>query len=368
MGKALKRASKGATHLRLVSAQRRAKTAELSERRHAETAARLATRLATDMVRSQAKAPAKGRKGARRARLAEADPAAADLMTPAPAGLTADVTDEMLSSAQTFGDVLESFGNAIVTSEAAFIESFVESAKQLSQTKLEVPVAVRQDLDDDGNLSGDPTVDTRTLSLSTLILPTLLEVKHGALSMDLVVSELDMTTGIHVKSGGASASFTKAGVGFSAAAAFNYSSVDAESRFKADFATGAIRLDTLFGPSAAARVPDINDYAIGPQILVTQAATAGPASAGPPATPAFRKVTLTVKLLDRFGNEITGKSVDVRLPAELRRRLNNWTTGAVPTASPIVIDLAPAFVAQPAQNYTVDLRYGDVSKIFDVTV
>jgi hypothetical protein len=367
MGKSVKRAAKGPAHLRLVSV--RAKAAQLAERRRASNAEGFATRLATDMIRGQMTAPAKARGKSKSGRKAKAAGSAAHMaafaLAPAPAGYTADVTDELRRGAQSFGEVLEAIGNGIVLSQAALDDAAIETAKQLSQTTLDVAVAIRQELDDNGDLvPGAPTIDPRKLSLSSFILPTLHQWQHVAVSMDLTVSELDATTGVKVKSGGASASVSKAGFGFSAAAAFNYSSVDAESRFKADFAGGAIRLDALLGPREEFRFPEINEFAIGPQILVTQAATAG--SAAPP-NPAFRKVTLTIKLLDLLGKALTG-TIDVRLPVDLRRRLKSWTTGMVSAPGSIDFNLDTPFLAQPAQNFRVELKYGDLSKIVDVTI
>lgn len=349
----------------------RVQPSRVAERRRIKSAERFVTGLVSDMAKGRVTASTVAEIAARTVAGLDAGLARVAVeegISPAPLGLTADVTPELTRDAQSFGDVLSAIGNAVVVSQAALDDAAIESAKQLSQTKLDVTVAIHQDLDDDGNLSGDPQLDTRTLSLSTFILPTLHQWQHVAVSMDLTVSALDATAGLKVKSGGASASVGWSGAGFSAGAAFNYSSIDVESRFKADFSQGAVRLDALLGPREEFRFPEINEFAVGPQILVTQAVTSTPAVTVPTATPATRKVTLTVKLRNTMGHEITGKSIDVRLPADLRRRMQNWTSGMSATANPIVFDLAPAAVAQPAQTYRVELKYGDLSKIVDVTV
>jgi len=377
MARPLKRTAKGPAH-----------PSYLADRRRAKTAGRLVTGLVTDMLQGSGiepngadKAPRRVRRLAPSLRVAAAPQAA----TPAPLGLTADATDKLEQGAQSFGDVLRAIGNAVVVSQAALDEAAIETARQLSQTKLEVAVAVRQDLDDSGDLINDPVIDTRTLSLSSFILPTLHQWQHVAASMDLTVGEIDATAGIKVKSGGASVSASKGAVGFSAAAAFNYSSIDAQSRFKAEFSTGAVRLDALLAPREEFRFPDITDFAIGPQILVAQVAAVVPAVPavaavaatattaaipGSPAVPASRRVTLTIKLLNSLGQPLAG-SIDVRLPPDLRRRITQASTGTLPIAlggTAVVLNLDPKFSGEPTQDYRVPLKYGDLTKLVDVTL
>lgn len=378
MARPLRRTAKGLAH-----------TSYLADRRRVKTAGRFVTGLVTDMLQGSGIEPTGAdktpRRGGRRTRNLQVA-AAAQAPTPAPLGLTADASDKLEQSGQSFGDVLKFIGNAVVLSQAALDEAAIETAKQLSQTKLEVAVAIRQDLDDSGDLIDAPVIDTRTLSLSSFILPTLHQWQHVAVSMDLTVGEIDATAGIKVKSGGVSASASKGAVGFSAAAAFNYSSIDAESRFKAEFSTGSVRLDALLAPREEFRFPDITDFAIGPQILVAQAAAvvppvaavaavpatgSTPAVPGSPAVPATRKVTLTIRLLDRFGQALAGKSIDVRLPPDLRRRITQVSTGTVSiaaTGTPMVLSLDPKFSGEPTQDYRVQLKYGDLTKLVDVTL
>lgn len=298
-------------------------------------------------------------------------PRTAAAEAPAPAGFAADATDKLEKGAQAFGEVILAIGNAVVVSQAALDDAAIETAKQLSETKLKVTVAIRQPLNDDGDLAGAPQIDAQTVSLSSYILPTLHQWQHVAVSMDLTVSEIDATSGLKVKSGSAGATVS-AGIGFfSASGEFNYSSLNAESRLRSEFSNGAVRLDALLGPRDEFRFPEVADFALGPQILVTQAATEGkevPATGTADRVPPFRRLTLTVKLYSREGDELTDKSVDLRLPPELRRRLVNPLSGARPTKDPIDLTLAEKFLAEPAQTHRVQLKYGDLTKIVDVTI
>jgi hypothetical protein len=259
----------------------------------------------------------------------------------------------------------------VAISQAALDEAAIETARKLSATKLDVAVVVRQGLGDDGNLKGDPVVETRRLSLSNYILPTLHQWQHVALSMDLTVSELDATSGVKVRSGGASARLS-AGVGsFSAAGEFNYSSLNAESRLRSDFANGTIRLDALLGPRDEFRFPEVADYAIGPQLRVTQVATSGkevPAAGMVGRKAPHRTVTLTVSLFKSDGTPLTGKSIDVRVPPDLRRRLVTFVGGTVPAVDPIELVLDEKFLPEPAQTHRVSLKFGDLTKVVDVTL
>jgi hypothetical protein len=342
-----------------------------------EEAGRLVSDMVIDMVQGGLTAPKRRKPGDK--------PAAARGLaeqTPAPLGLAADATDELARGGQTFGDVLKAIGHAVVVSQAALDDAAIESAKMLSQTKLKVTVAVRQELNDGGDIPDGvgPQLDERTLSLSSFILPTLHQWQHVAVSMDLTVGEIDATSGLKVKTGGVSVGASVGAGGFSAAGEFNYSSLNAESRFRSDFSEGSVRFDALLGPREEFRFPEIADFAIGPQILVTQDAAVVPAVPKIPATtnptvpevpaiPASRKVTLTIKMMNQKGAALTGKDIDVRLPPEMRRRLTGIIpSGLKPTSAPIVLDLNPNFASDPTQSFRIQLKYGDLTKFVDVTI
>jgi hypothetical protein len=340
-----------------------------------EEAGRLVSDIVLDMVQGELTAPAAAKRQRPGGKPATASRGLA-AQTPAPLGLAADATDELARGGQAFGDVLKAIGHAVVVSQAALDDAAIESAKMLSQTKLKVTVAVRQELDDSGDIPDGvgPELDERTLSLSNFILPTLHQWQHVAVSMDLTVGEIDATSGLKVKTGGVSVGASVGAGGFSAAGEFNYSSLNAESRFRSDFSEGSVRFDALLGPREEFRFPEIADFAIGPQILVTQEASVVPkVPANPPTVlkeiPASRKVTLTVKMQKQTGEALTGKQVDVRLPPEMRRRL----TGTIPsgmkaTSAPIVLDLNPDFASDPVQSFRVQLKYGDLTKFVDVAI
>jgi hypothetical protein len=294
--------------------------------------------------------------------------------TPAPLGMSADVTDELAAGGQAFGDVLKSIGHAVVVSQAALDDAAIETAKALSETKVEIALAIRQHLDEFGNISDAaddaPEVDTRTLSLSNFILPTLHQWEHVAVSMDMTVGEIDATSGIKVKSSGVSVGATYGASGFSAAGEFGYSSTNAESRFKSDFASGSVRFDALLAPREEFRYPEVADFAIGPRILVEQTPSAiaeVPASTNPvvSAKPASRKVSLKVDIKKSDGTVNAGKSVEVRLPADLRRRLVS-PPSTIPTGASKDLELKPEFAKDPAQSFVVQLTLGQLSKNVDV--
>jgi hypothetical protein len=293
--------------------------------------------------------------------------------TPAPLGMSADVTDELAAGGQAFGDVLKSIGHAVVVSQAALDDAAIETAKALSETKVEIALAIRQRLDEDGNLDaaeGATEVDTRTLSLSNFILPTLHQWEHVAVSMDMTVGEIDATSGIKVKSSGVSVGATYGAAGFSAAGEFGYSSTNAESRFKSDFASGSVRFDALLAPREEFRYPEVADFAIGPRILVEQTPSdvaEVPESTNPvvSAKPASRKVSLKVNIKTSENETNVGKSVEVRLPADLRRRLVS-PPSTIPTGTSKDLELKPEFAKDPAQSFVVQLTLGQLSKNVDV--
>lgn len=352
MKKPLKSTPEGQAHGRLVSDQRRAKTAK-----------RVVTSMLTHMVEGHVPAET----GSPEAEvLSRAAGAARSLVQPAPLGHTANATDELQQGGQFFGDVLRAIGQAVVISQAALDDAAIESAKQLSETKLAVAVTIRQGLDDDGNIILDdplePFVDLRPLSLSSFILPTLHQWQHVAVSMDLTVGEIDATAGIKVKSGGVSAGVSAGAGGFSAAGEFNYSSLNAESRLRADFSNGAVRFDALLGPREEFRYPEVADFAIGPQILVTQEAVLEADT---------RKVTLTITLLTTAGAvSIIKRSIDLRLPPDLTSRLRNTVSGSLDITGSTTRSLVlhPDYANDPPQSFRIQLKFGDLVKLVDVVL
>ena len=194
-------------------------------------------------------------------------------------GLGADVSQELLDLAPTFGDVLHSIGIGVADSQAQLDKGLVDTAKHLSQTKIDVITNVIQKLDDDGL----PTVEdtkliTENVSLINFVSPTVHEWKHVALSMDMTVGSIDNESGMTFKAKQTSNNAHAYGLMWGFVGWFDTDSQTStqegtrHQRQEADWASGQVRLDALLGPRRTNKFSAPAQVIIGPSINFSQGA------------------------------------------------------------------------------------------------
>lgn len=210
----------------------------------------------------------------------------------------ADASGEFADLAPTFGDVLLSIGTGVADSQDALDRGLIETAKELSDTRITVVTDVIQSLDDDGLPDmAESELITNEVSLINYVNPTVHEWSHVALSMDLSVGEMSNERG---------ATFSKtqrdrrsSGTGllwgfvgwFSTSDSSSRSSYESNVSQEADWASGQVRLDAQLQPRDIERFPAPAEISIGPQIYFSQGS-----------------VTQTTS-----GDVVTSRSVDVEI-------------------------------------------------------
>lgn len=191
----------------------------------------------------------------------------------------ADVTDDLGGLAPTFGNVLNSIGVGVATSQEALDQGLVETAKALSDTKIDLVTQVIQELDEDG-LPIAPTDDsnlvTQSVSVINFINPQAHQWKHVALSMDLSVGAMDNETGMQFNSKQTTSRVSTTGLFWGFVGWFEHSqtsretSVERSTDHEAAWARGQVRMDALLTPRNTGKFPIPAEVSIGPQIAVGQ--------------------------------------------------------------------------------------------------
>ncbi len=225
------------------------------------------------------------------------------LMGGMPLAGEADVTGAMAESAPVFGQVLNSIGIGVVTSQEALDEGLVETAKILSNTKIDLITHVVQNLNEDGLpeiLDPEESIRKQNVSLINYINPQAHQWNHVALSMDLAVGEIDNETGFTFNSTQKSSSVSTTGLlwGFIGWFDHKYSKTTTEVTHTTDheaaWARGQVRMDAMLTPRRTGKFDAPAEVSIGPQISigiggVTETETEGVITRGVALTISVRK-------------------------------------------------------------------------------
>lgn len=189
----------------------------------------------------------------------------------------ADVSDDLGGLAPTFGNVLNSIGVGVATSQEALDQGLVEVARTLSDTKIDLVTQVVQELDEDG-LPVPPTDDSnlrkQNVSLINFVNPQAHQWQHVALSMDLSVGAMDNETGMKFNATQTRSSVSGTGLLWGFVGWFQHSSSSRETSVErstdqeAAWARGQVRMDALLTPRHTGKFPVPAEVSIGPQIAI----------------------------------------------------------------------------------------------------
>ena len=189
----------------------------------------------------------------------------------------ADTSDNLGGLAPTFGNVLNSIGIGVATSQEALDKGVVEIAKSLSETNIDLVTQVIQELDEDGLpvVSEDDSNLVKTnVSLINFVNPQAHEWKHVALSMDMSVGAIDNETGMTYNSTQTSSSVSTTGLLWGFVGWFQHSdstrttSVERSTDHEAEWARGQVRMDAMLAPRRTGKFPVPAEVSIGPQIAI----------------------------------------------------------------------------------------------------
>lgn len=201
--------------------------------------------------------------------------------------LEADVSSEFGDLAPTFGDVLLSVGTGVAESQDALDRGLVQTAQDLSDTKITVVTDVIQKLDDDGlPVADDTELVTHEVSLINYVNPTVHEWSHVALSMDLSVGAIDNERGTTFSQRQQGGGVSGAGLFWGFLGWFSTSSYDNSQTSstsvdqEADWARGQVRLDAQLKPRDIERFPAPAEVSIGPQMYFSLGSVSEASSGG----------------------------------------------------------------------------------------
>jgi hypothetical protein len=193
--------------------------------------------------------------------------------------LGADVTGGLTKLAPTFGEVLLSVGQGVAESQAALDRSLIDTAKELSKTKIKVVTDVIQKLNDDGLPDAASTqLITEDVSLINFISPEVHEWKNVAISMDFEVGAIDSERGVQFKQSqgtsrvGGGASFWGFGSWFNYDSRGQSTTVTQHADSESSWATGQVKLDATLAPRRTEKFTVPSQVVIGPQIFFAQGA------------------------------------------------------------------------------------------------
>ena len=330
-------------------------------------------RRTSSKLRTVERVPSKLRKvstvtgGAISSRLA-ADSSAISTTDPT-AGLSADVTDEMLAGAPTFGNLLSSIAAAVLGAQEDLDASVAQTVSEMADTTIEVATTVIQHLNDDGLPSAEDTeVITQELSLLNFALPPLVKFDYVALSMKLRAESVDAKSGITFKQAGGTVGFgAGGGAGWAADLSLMFGSTSIESRRMTDLAQNEIALDAQLGERAATKPPDPVKMRTGPTILINANRLPDRVDMTVPSKPvSFRRLELTITLFSTTGQKLGGKAL--KIDGGVFGTLDG-TTGAEGTAGVGVLQrMIERKADQPEGQFTLTATYGDMSRELAATL
>jgi hypothetical protein len=291
--------------------------------------------------------------------------------------LEADTSQEFADLAPTFGDVLLSVGNGVASSQDSLDRGLVETAKDLSNTKITVVSDVIQKLDEDGlPVAADTELVSKEVSLINYVNPTVHEWSHVALSMDLSVGAMDNERGVQFSREQSRGSVGGSGLFWGFLGWFKTKESTQDSSYtsqidqEADWARGQVRLDAQLRPRDVGRFPTPAEVSIGPQIYFSQGSVRETIAGG-----VVTARELTLEIIVRKADGSVNPSVTIDLDSGAFRqsfKSDEGYTGATTNADgrcqvTLTRDIPNArFLGAMKSNVKVAL--GDITKVTEITL
>lgn len=291
--------------------------------------------------------------------------------------LDADTSQEFADLAPTFGDVLLSVGSGVASSQDSLDRGLVDTAVDLSSTKITVVSDVIQKLDEDGlPVAADTELISKEVSLINYVNPTVHEWSHVALSMDLSVGAMDNERGVQFSREQSSDSIGGAGLFWGFLGWFQTSESSSRSSYssqvdqEADWARGQVRLDAQLRPRDVGRFPTPAEVSIGPQIYFSQGSVHETTAGG-----VVTARDLALEIFVRKADGSANPSITIEVDSGAFRqsfKTDEGYTGATTNADgkcqvTLTRDIPNArFLGALKSNIKVTL--GDITKVTEITL
>lgn len=231
-----------------------------------------------------------------------------------------DITDEMTAGGPAFGAFVKSVGLAVAEAQKELDKSLVATAKELSDTQIDVIAIFEQVINDEGEMTQGNVIKQK-LPLINYLMPTAYQWSRVYLEADMTVSEFNSANGFNIKKtkvgidASAGFEFGLGGIGVSGSNtnSFDYSNVNTSTATSVDKAAGSMHMEATLEPRSDIQLPRPFVLQKGPklQLGVVASEDLTETDSGGAATPIGRKVTVEATLMKTDGAVHSGKTLQV---------------------------------------------------------
>lgn len=230
----------------------------------------------------------------------------------------ADITEEAERAGPAFGSFVKSVGLAVAEAQTQLDKSLVDTAKALSEQKINVIAFLEQLLDDDGKLM-DGNEIMQELPLINYLMPTAYQWSRVYLEADMNVSEFNTANGFNIQGKsssfgiGASGGYGLLSGGWNARGGISYSSGNYQASggtsYSQDFAAGHMRMEATLEPRGDIQIPQPMILQKGPTLQVLMGEREDIMDAGNGTAVIGRRVKLTAVVTRSDGSPNSGKTL-----------------------------------------------------------
>jgi hypothetical protein len=175
----------------------------------------------------------------------------------------ASVKDELSGGGVAFGEFVKSVGLAVAAAQTELDKNLRETAKQLSETQIDVVAVFEQVTNDDDGSMADGVPHLQKLPLINYLMPTAYAWKRVHLEADMNVQEFNTRSGFNIQQNsfaagaGVRGGFGLFGAGFSASAYANYSNnnTSVDSSNSLNYAAGKLHMEATLEPRSDVELP-----------------------------------------------------------------------------------------------------------------
>jgi hypothetical protein len=174
-----------------------------------------------------------------------------------------DITDELSGGGVAFGSFTKAVGLAVADAQAALDKTLVETAKGLSDTKIDTVAVFEQVIKDDDGTMSDGVIHTQSLPLTNYLMPTAYQWSRVYLEADMNVQEFNSRSGFNIQqksfSAGTSISGSAGTFGWGASGSahvgYGQSSTGTDASYSQDVAAGKLHMEATLEPRADVQLP-----------------------------------------------------------------------------------------------------------------
>jgi hypothetical protein len=298
-----------------------------------------------------------------------------------------NVNDEAEGTAVAFGAFVKNIGMAVAAAQEELDKTLRETAKQLSETKIEVVHTFEQELDDDGHLTNNGSAKMQALPLINYLMPTAYQWSRVYLEADMKVQEFNSKSGFDIMSKSSSGGLRLGGgfglSGWSASGGFGFGSssnqTSVQNGYSMDNAAGSMHMEATLEPRSDIELPKPIILQKGPTLTVATTSVADILGTKPPATESDpdpkapvigKEATLKVTVKKADGSVNASKLVEYSVE---QAKINHSAPGGLSTnaAGEVIIKLrreGTAYDANTPMPVQVIVWLGMVSKTITVNM